>query len=485
MPRQLPANVQAERFVIAAALADTASAKFVLTSLKEEDFTINQYRYIFGALEALNEREAKLDITSVASMLVEQNYFDEVGGTEMLSKLLDDFISSEGLDENINILLDKTSVRNLILKFEELENEYYAKAFDSDVNFLGVAEGDINKITSNRRVSGFRNLKEISVKVKQNINEAKLNGSNLVGCDTGFPYLNKITLGFGKGEMIVLAARPSVGKTALGVNIAYNSARSSHKPVLFFSLEMSDVSIGTRILSAVSNIPSKNILTGNISGQNLIKIDDSINNISTVPLYIDNTPGINISDIITKTRKFKANNPNLSMIVVDYLGLITPDRKYENKRIEIGAISHLLKGLATELAIPVVVISQLSRSVEQRNNKRPELQDLRESGDIEQDADKVLLLYREDYYDNDMMNKRNEAGANGENKYQNNDQPAPSQPQPNEASGDGSPSMVEVYVAKNRNGETNRAFLWFFKSYSRFNEPDKASIDSYKALHKL
>src|SRR5574344_1365635 len=126
MPRQLPANVQAERFVIAAALADTASAKFVLTSLKEEDLTITQYRYIFGALEALNEREAKLDITSVASMLVEQNHFDEVGGTEMLSKLLDDFISSEGLDENINILLDKTSVRNLILKFEELENEYYA-----------------------------------------------------------------------------------------------------------------------------------------------------------------------------------------------------------------------------------------------------------------------------------------------------------------------------------------------------------------------
>jgi replicative DNA helicase len=484
---KLPSNEQAEKFVVSAALANKTDAETLLTSLNEDDFTLPQLKYIYEALRILKDKNADLDIAAVAAVLNDTGHFTDIGGTTGLENLLDSYISDEGLEENINIIRDKTNVRNLIVKMRELERNYYGKRYDSDNGFLTIAESDVNKITSNRRVQGFSNLKEISAKIKENIKEAKLSGASLIGYDTGFSSLNRITLGFSKGEMIVIAARPSVGKTALGVNIAYNVARSSGKPVLIFSLEMSDVSLGTRILSSTANVEMKKIMTGTLNSDNLLSIEESIKLISSTPLYIDNTPNIKISDIVLKVKKFKASNPNLAMVLIDYLGLIYPDRKYESKRVEIGAISHQLKALATELQIPVVVISQLSRSVEQRQSKRPEMQDLRESGDIEQDADKVILLYREDYYDNDMIAKRQRLSSKGLNQdgpgFQANtvvEQPkTTAKPVPTD------PSMVEVYVAKNRNGETNRCFLWFFKAYSRFNLPDQSAVEDYIQMHKL
>lgn len=483
MANKLPCSEQSEKFVITCALANKEAANLILVSLNHNDFTLQNCQFIYDALQNLSDKKKELDLSSIGAELEFMGHFSDVGGSEGLDEFISSYISNDGLNEAINTLLDKTVCRNLILKMNDLESGYYAKKFESDDIFISNAENEITRIASNRKVNGFRNLSEIGVDIKKNILSARAAGSSLIGYDTGFADLNKITLGFSKGELIIIAARPSVGKTALGLNIAFNVANKSNKPVIVFSLEMSEVSLGTRLLAGVSNIDMGKLSTGNVSQEELLSIEDGIKVISRSPLYIDNTAGIKINDIIAKARKFKAANPNLAMILVDYLGLVSPDKKYENLRIQIGALTHAFKSLALELEVPVVVISQLSRGVENRNiSKRPELQDLRESGDIEQDADKVLLLYREDYYnkENNMSNNKNGENYNS-NPQEKNDIDIPQDISQQK----GSPSIIEVDVKKNRNGATKRCFLWFFKAYSRFNSVDINTINAYKALHKL
>lgn len=480
--RKLPSNIYAEDFVMAIALSDKKECDLMMTSLTEADFTKPEYKYIFRALLALRSEEKEFSLSNVITKLEDLGYIESVGGIDAIGQLQASFVSTEGFDDSIKVLQDKTSARDLILKMRDLENDYYLNKFESDSSFVTLAEKDVNAIASNRRVDGFRNLKEISINIRNNIAIAKQSGSKIVGLDTGYADLNRVTMGFGKGEMIIIAARPSVGKTALGVNIAYNIAADNNKPVLMFSLEMQGESLGTRLLSATSSVEMKKILTGNLNQEELFKVESAMKKMSSVPLYIDNTPGCKIGDIVTKSKKFKASNDGLQMILIDYIGLINPDRKYESKRVEIGAISHELKALATQLEIPVVVISQLSRAVEGRMSKRPELQDLRESGDIEQDADKVILLYREDYNNNGKMNqniaKNNLNAMKGSNFEE-------SHPEENKPVDPMAPSMVEVCVAKNRNGETNMVYLWFFKAFSRFNNADRNDIDAYKSKNKL
>lgn len=478
MARALPANVQAEGYLISAALADESNAKTLVNELTSEDFTDIRFRYIFDVLLELYGKGMSMDISTVGAVLENRDLLSTVGGISFLSALLDQYVSKEGVEETAKILRDKTNARNIIKKFRELEDNYFKNSYEDDNSFLGNTESEITSITSNRRVSGFTNLSEIGNVLRNNIRISKENSTGLVGLDTGYPYLNKITLGFGKGEMIIIAARPSVGKTALGVNIAFNVASKTKTPVLIFSIEMSPESLGARILAGKSNVDMSKILTGKVTEKDLVKIDEGIKEMQSVPLFIDQTPNIKIGELVTKSRKFKAENPKLSMILIDYIGLISVERKYESKRVEVGYISHELKALAKELQIPVVVISQLSRKNEARPGKRPEMSDLRESGDIEQDADKILLLYREDYY-----KKANINGA--ESNAEANFEPVDRQRQQlKEEFGDISTSTIEVNVCKNRNGTTDTAYLLFFKNFSRFDSPTEEFVDNYKKTIK-
>lgn len=489
MARALPKNTEAEKAVIAAALCDEFNAKTIVMRLEEDDFSKSSYKYIFTAIKTLYDNKMSLDVKNVVAVLEDNKHLEDVGGIEGLSDIMNSYISNEGLEDLCNVLLDKKNVRAVLLKMHELENNYYAAKYKDDLDFLGRCEVDIRQITGNRRAEGFKDLKTTAAEVRQIIEEARNRGNELVGVDTGYKGLNLFTLGFSAGEFIVIAARPSVGKTALALNIGLNVAQKEKKPVLFFSLEMSEVDLGKRVLSRLSQVDSKKIQTGRVSDDDMVNVENGIAIMKRLPVYIDPTGGIKINDLIAKTRKFKIEHPDLQMVIIDYLGLIAPDRNYENLRIQIGHICHALKNMAKELKLPVVVLSQLRRAAEAGSDKRPEMSDLRESGDIEQDADKVLLLYRDDYYIKANRLKSFEDAKKGEtgnginlNNLDEN-KPSPADNAGNAVNRD--PSMVECIVAKNRNGETGTAYLWFFKARSQFSDPTIESIQQYKAEHKI
>ncbi|NCA96447.1 MAG: hypothetical protein EOM74_05650, partial [Methanomicrobia archaeon] len=286
---------------------------------------------------------------------------------------------------------------------------------------------------------------------------------------TGYTKLNTYTHGFQRGNMIILAARPSVGKTALAINIALNAASKDHKPVAIFSLEMPAEQLIMRLIANQACVELDKIQTNILTSEERAKVRQGIANVANTPIYIDDTPGIRLMDIVAKAKKLKSANEEISMIVIDYIGLITTGaKKVESRQLEVSEISRTLKELARELKVPVLVIAQLSRAVEQRDNKRPMLSDLRESGSIEQDADVVLMLYRNDYYSATGQKtkgpRKTETNAKSVEYFQEQEKKVIEQSAP----GSGDASLVEVIVAKNRNGKIGKLPLIFFKSYGRF-----------------
>ena len=305
--------------------------------------------------------------------------------------------------------------------------------------------------------------------------QQKYEDENVTGLTTGFDNLNKITQGFQRQEITIVAARPSVGKTALALNFAYNAATRKHVPVAIFSLEMSSELLVKRLIAMASNVDLKKINTGVMSGQERMNIAAAVREVANAPIFIDDSPGIRLMDIIAKSRQLQAKHPDLGLIIVDYLGLVTTGtsgKGSDSRQEEVRKISLALKGLARDLNVPVVCVSQLSRDVEKRDSKKPMMSDLRDSGSIEQDADVIMLLYREDYYRNSKK-----SNADGNKKMSN-----LSDSQKSELSREakerqlveqmpGNASYVEVNVAKNRNGQTGPVGLFFYKSFGRFDLP--------------
>ena len=300
--------------------------------------------------------------------------------------------------------------------------------------------------------------------------------------------INKITQGFHAGDMIVVAARPSVGKTALALNFAYRAANRTNKPVAIFSLEMPAEQLITRLIGTESSVSLSKITTGNLLGVDRAKVANAIYKIGNLPIYIDDSPNGKLMDIIAKSRKLQANNPDLGLIIIDYLGLVSSGSSSRNdsRQEEVRKASLALKALARELEVPVIVVSQLSRSVEQRGeNKRPILSDLRDSGSIEQDADVVMLLYREDYY----KDSKNPNGS-GEKKLKNltgSERFEMVKEQKERITGEsmvGDVSFVEVNIAKNRNGQTGKSYLFFYKSFGRFDEPSEEWLKQMREINQ-
>ncbi|MFA5481363.1 MAG: replicative DNA helicase [Bacilli bacterium] len=474
----LPNNKDAEKAVLGAMLLSPQAVVDSLGSLDESEIYEGNYANlaVFRAMKLLDEKHIPIDVQTITEELINSKELDAIGGTDYLLELSQSAISLSNLEFYIKIIKDQAVLRHLLLAMRGIDADYQNEEIDDINDFVANAELRIKKVTEKRRVSTFIASDELANRVRHSINQQAraTNDEGVTGVNTGYTRLNQITHGFQKEQLIIMAARPGVGKTALALNIAFNVSAKSNVPVAIFSLEMSSDSLAKRLVANRACVDLDHITTGYLNKNERLSIEEAINAISKSTIFIDDTPGIKLNDIIAKSRKLKSTQGDLGLIIVDYIGLINSGaKKFESRQQEVSDISRSLKDLSRELQVPVIAVSQLSREVEKRENKRPQLSDLRESGSIEQDADLVILLYRGDYYENLMgkaaTHRPSRFGSEPEQQGKSKEE----QRRELDASLPGDVSTVEAIIAKNRNGKTGKVYLHFFKSYGRFDNPTK------------
>ena len=443
LSRVPPQNVDAEKSVLGAMLLDKDAILMAEDKLTPEDFYREADAVIFKAILNLSHRGEPADILTVTEELKRMGRLDDVGGVLYINELPMNVISPKSVDRHADIVAGKAKLRRLIDAAGIIAEEAYSEQ-DAVEDITDNAEKSILEVTRDERKSDFTPIGEAVQNELEEISRKFRNKETITGIATGFPSLDALTSGFQKGDFIIVAARPSMGKTAFVLNMAKNmSISSAHKHVAFFSLEMSREQLVQRLLCSTALIDSAKLRTGRISTQ---KEWDQLANAASVlmdaPLYIDDTPGVSVSEIRSKCRRLKAEQ-GLDIIMIDYLQLMqakSAARSGDNRQQEISEISRSLKSLARELNVPVIALSQLSRSVEARQDHRPFLSDLRESGSLEQDADMVSFLYREAYYNREIEDD---------------------DPRKNE---------TEIILAKNRNGPVATVKLHFAGQFTLFYE---------------
>ena len=472
----LPYNLEAEKAVLGSALISEDALYNVVSSLLESDFYDFKHQKVYRAIMQALDNKKKVDVLTVAGELDNMKELENIGGVDYLYELTDSMISLGNLKSYVDIVLDQAILRQMLVTIRGIDKKYREEEIESTNDFILESEVEFKEAIERRNIDRFVTIRESVDVVKRNLDALKENPahSNLTGLDTGYEKLNELTQGFQKGEVYIVAARPNVGKTALALNFAYNVASKERVPVAIFSLEMGSDLLTQRLLGIASNVSLTKIKTGTFDGQERVKIAQGLKDLSELPIYIDETPGIKLMDIIAKTKKLISTNPNLGLIIVDYLGLVQiggSNKNTDSRQEEVRKISLEIKALARETKVPVILISQLSRASEKRDSKRPMLSDLRDSGSIEQDADAVILLYREDYYKNQTADLGDKKGNNltAEERFE------AVKAMKIKEMGDtfGNVSLVEVNLAKNRNGSTGRCDLFFYKSYGRYSPPDK------------
>ena len=487
--RELPYNAQAEQAVLGSALLSRECLYTVFSRLNEEDFFLGKHQLIYRAIKNLFDKQTPVDVLTVTEELMNMKELETIGGVEYLQQCSDAMVALSSIDYYVNIVNDQAVLRRLIQTCRDIDAAYLSEEI-SDVNeFIANSETTLKDAVEKRRVAEFKKAKDVAEEVKLNIEtpqEVKTDGVS--GLTTGFDRLNNITQGFHPGDMIIVAARPSVGKTALALNFAYRAANRTNKPIAIFSLEMPAEALIKRLIGVESSVSLTKITTGNLVGVDRAKVANAIYKIGSLPIYIDDSPNGKLMDIIAKSRKLQANEPDLGMIIIDYLGLVTTSsssKGADSRQEEVRKTSLALKALARELQVPIIVVSQLSRDVEKRGeNKRPILSDLRDSGSIEQDADVVMLLYREDYYKNSKA-PNNNAGNKKMGNLSGSERFEMVKEQKEKITGEpmgGDVSYVEVNVAKNRNGQTGNAYLFFYKSFGRFDEPSEEWLKQMREI---
>ena len=485
----LPHNSDAERAVLGSALLKSSMANNVISSLEEEDFFEGRHKIIFRVIANLFARRVAIDILTVAEELANIQELDNVGGVKYLQECADSMVAYANLEFYINIVQNQSVLRKMLLTIRKIDKQYMEHEVEDVNDFIIQSESDFKDSIARRKVSSFRTAEEVAKEVKNEIEmmASKAYSSpdkDLIGLTTGYSNLNHFTQGFQPGTLTIIAGRPGLGKTALALNFALNATRYHDVPIAFFSLEMSAELLMRRLVASLSCVDLSKINSGNLGdGDSRLKINGAIKELSTLKLYIDDSSGLRLTDIIAKSKKLAATNPDLGMIFIDYLGLIqlgVKSGKADSRNEEVRKISLALKDLSRELKIPVVVLSQLSRDVEKRDSKRPMLSDLRDSGSIEQDADVVMLLFRGDYYEKKAP-KKNKGWENEKGGQMSDEEKATAARETELAKLDGNVSYVEVNVAKNRNGEPGKAYLFFYKSYGRF---DPAPKDWEEAMRK-
>lgn len=416
--------------------------------LQPADFYKRAHQIIFKKMVELNDDDQPIDVVTIKSALDKDKQTENVGGMVYLAELADAVPSAANVTFYAKIVHDKAVRRNLINTATKIINEGYADDNDT-TDLLDSAEQSILHVSESNDQNGFQDIETVLNQTMNHIEALSGNDSEVTGLETGYPQLDKMTTGFHPDELIIIAARPAVGKTAFALNIAQNVATKTNNAVAIFSLEMGAESLVNRMLCAEGNIDANHLRTGNLTSDEWESLFFAAGTLSNAQIYIDDTAGIKVAEIRARCRRLKKENKNLGLIVIDYLQLIEGSNP-DNRQQEVSEISRQLKKLAKELEVPVIALSQLSRGVEQRQDKRPVLSDIRESGSIEQDADIVSFLYRDDYYEHDEGDDDDNNQGGGGNDD------------------DSNVSEVEVIVEKNRSGPRGTVKLLFAKSYNKF-----------------
>jgi len=433
----LPNNIGVEMAIIGSGIVYPDSMKVLVeAAVDPKDFYSNAHQQIYAEMVDAYNSGKNPDVTILVSLLIDRDILDNVGGVSYIGQLQSKAVTPNEVKRHITILKEKKYLRELIITCNEISEKAYENPKDID-EVLDSAEKSILKISHQRTVRDFRTSREVAQIVLDKVKEMNSNKSNVTGFPTGYADMDRKTNGLQKGDLIILAARPSMGKTAFALNLALNVSLRSDDAVAIFSLEMPAEQLISRMLSARSQVPGNKIKTGFVNTTEMNQISETVLELKETPLYIEDSSVVKIPEIFSKCRKLKSEK-GLSLIVIDYIQLITGAGRSESRQQEVSEISRSLKNLARELEVPVIALSQLSRSVEKREDKRPMLSDLRESGSIEQDADIVMFLYRDGYY------KREEDG----------EQP------PREE--------VEINFAKHRNGATGLIKLAFEANVNAF-----------------
>ena len=428
-----PHDIEAEQAIIGSMLTDKDAVISAIEVLKPDDFYREDNKTIYEAILNLYNRSEPIDIITVRSELESMGKIDNVGGLEYLAELPEKVPTTANAMKYIKIVEEKSSLRKLIRTANEIIELGYNQTEDVD-NIMEGAEKKIFNIMQDKDQKGYSPLKDVLVESFTKLEELYNRKQHITGVPSGFTDLDYRTAGFHGSELILIAARPAMGKTAFALNIATNVALRAKVPVAVFSLEMSKEQLVNRILCSESMVDSNKVRTGKLEEDDWTKLAGTIGPLSETEMYIDDTPGINIMEIRAKCRKLKIEK-NIGLVVIDYLQLIQgTGKKGGSREQEISEISRSLKILAKELDVPVIALSQLSRAAEQRPDHRPMLSDLRESGAIEQDADIVMFLYRDDYYNPDTEKK----------------------------------GVAEVIIAKHRGGSTGTVELLWLGSYTKF-----------------
>ncbi len=436
--RMPPQNLEAEQAVLGAILLEAEALVPVMERLRTEDFYSVAHQRIFDAILSLNEDNQPLDLITLTARLRDQGQLEEVGGASYLVKLAGAVPTAANVDYYAQIVEEKSMLRRLIRTATQIVSNGYAESEDVG-QLLNDAEQRILELSNRRGAHGFISIRDVLMEVFERVEHLYNHKGGVTGIPSGFPDLDKMTSGFQRSDLIIVAARPSVGKTAFALNIAQNVAVRAGETVAIFSLEMSASQLVQRMICAEANVDAGRMRTGFLEGDDWEKLSMAIGSLSEAQIYIDDTPGITVADIRAKCRRLKKEK-GLGMIVIDYLQLIQGRGKAgENRQQEVSEISRTLKQIARELEVPVIALSQLSRGVEQRQDKRPMMSDLRESGSIEQDADIVSFLYRDDYYDKESEKK----------------------------------NIIEIIIAKQRNGPVGTVELVFLKNFNKFVSLDR------------
>ena len=428
-----PHDLEAEQAIIGSMLTDRDAVISAIEILKEEDFYREDNKAIYTAILNLYNRAEPIDIITVKSELESMGKFEQVGGLEYLAELPEKVPTTANAMKYIKIVEEKSTLRRLIKTANEIIELGYSPTEDVE-DIMEGAEKKIFNIMQEKNQKGYAPIKDVLVESFTKLEELYNRKQHITGVPSGFTELDYRTAGFHGSELILIAARPAMGKTAFALNIATNAAVKANVPVAVFSLEMSKEQLVNRILCSESMVDSNKVRTGKLEEDDWTKLAGAIGPLSEAEIFIDDTPGINITEIRAKCRKLKLEK-NIGMVVIDYLQLIQGSNKRGGSREqEISEISRSLKILAKELDVPVIALSQLSRAAEQRPDHRPMLSDLRESGAIEQDADIVMFLYRDDYYNQDSDKK----------------------------------DIAEIIIAKHRGGATGTVELLWLGSYTKF-----------------
>ena len=435
--KEIPNNPEAEQAVIGSMFLEKNALQKACEVLNQDAFYFNNNAKIFGTIKDMAEKKVPIDLTTVTTELKNKNILNEVGGVEYLTEILDSVATAANIDQYIKTVEESALLRKLIEVSTNIATSAYTP--EKSVNeTIDDAERRILSVVKNRRSSEFRTIKDVLIQTQKNLEILAQSKSDVTGIATGWYDIDKLTTGLHGGQLIIIAARPAMGKTAFALNLATNVALTSGKPVALFNLEMGAEQLANRMLSSQGQVDGNKIATGKLLNDDWKRINEAISQLSEAKLYMDDTPGLTIGEIRSKCRRLASSDEGLGLVVIDYLQLITSSTNYgTNRQQEVSDISRSLKTMALELNIPVIALAQLSRAVDSRENKRPIISDLRESGSIEQDADIVAFLYRDDYYNKEKVS-------------------------------DSNTSISEFIVAKHRNGPTKTIELLFKRDTSTF-----------------